>query len=153
MGSACTWYLWNKACLVYWHLLPWTLFFSLPQFLPGWDFDKAAMTISYTLKVANARFGGFSKLLFRWKGSIYKLLYKEFLVFILLYATLSVTYRWVGPLWINWVSLGILHLEERQDINKVTAQTPHLWVLYKHPSIGILHYEQSWMHSVMVLKC
>nr|XP_056700026.1 bestrophin-4 [Euleptes europaea] len=51
------------------------------------------MTVSYTLKVANARFGGFSKLLFRWKGSIYKLLYKEFLVFILLYAALSVTYR------------------------------------------------------------
>ncbi|XP_054837056.1 bestrophin-4 [Eublepharis macularius] len=51
------------------------------------------MTVSYTLKVANARFGGFSKLLFRWKGSIYKLLYKEFFVFILLYAILSVTYR------------------------------------------------------------
>ncbi|CAH2310589.1 bestrophin-4 [Pelobates cultripes] len=51
------------------------------------------MTISYTLKVANARFGGFSKLLFRWKGSIYKLLYKEFLVFVALYSLLSVTYR------------------------------------------------------------
>ncbi|XP_075040096.1 bestrophin-4 [Mixophyes fleayi] len=53
------------------------------------------MTISYTLKVANARFGGFSKLLFRWKGSIYKLLYKEFLVFISFYALLSVIYRYV----------------------------------------------------------
>nr|XP_060629396.1 bestrophin-4 [Anolis sagrei ordinatus] len=53
------------------------------------------MTVSYTLKVANARFGGFSKLLFRWKGSIYKLLYKEFLVFALLYAALSVTYRYL----------------------------------------------------------
>uniref|UniRef100_A0A8C8SRF7 Bestrophin homolog n=1 Tax=Pelusios castaneus TaxID=367368 RepID=A0A8C8SRF7_9SAUR len=51
------------------------------------------MTVSYTLKVANANFGGFSKLLFRWKGSIYKLLYKEFLVFAMLYATLSITYR------------------------------------------------------------
>ncbi|XP_028902586.1 bestrophin-4 [Ornithorhynchus anatinus] len=51
------------------------------------------MTVSYTLKVANARFGGFSKLLFRWRGSIYKLLYKEFLVFLSLYALLSVTYR------------------------------------------------------------
>ncbi|XP_073447605.1 bestrophin-4 [Aquarana catesbeiana] len=51
------------------------------------------MTVSYTLKVANARFGGFSKLLFRWKGSIYKLLYKEFLVFILLYSTFSIVYR------------------------------------------------------------
>ncbi|XP_053100018.1 bestrophin-4 [Hemicordylus capensis] len=53
------------------------------------------MTVSYTLKVANARFGGFSKLLFRWKGSIYKLLYKELFVFILLYATLSVVYRYL----------------------------------------------------------
>uniref|UniRef100_A0A8C5QU03 Bestrophin homolog n=1 Tax=Leptobrachium leishanense TaxID=445787 RepID=A0A8C5QU03_9ANUR len=51
------------------------------------------MTISYTLKVANARFGGFSKLLFRWKGSIYKLLYKEFLVFVALYTLFSATYR------------------------------------------------------------
>ncbi|XP_042190942.1 bestrophin-4 [Callorhinchus milii] len=51
------------------------------------------MTISYTLKVADARFAGFSKLLFRWKGSIYKLLYKEFIVFVILYSILSVTYR------------------------------------------------------------
>ncbi|XP_028667077.1 bestrophin-4 [Erpetoichthys calabaricus] len=51
------------------------------------------MTISYTLEVANARFAGFSKLLFRWKGSIYKLLYKEFLVFATLYTTLSLVYR------------------------------------------------------------
>ncbi|XP_065602446.1 bestrophin-4 [Cyrtonyx montezumae] len=51
------------------------------------------MTVSYTLKVANSRFGGFSKLLFRWKGSIYKLLYKEFIVFVVLYALLSIIYR------------------------------------------------------------
>ncbi|XP_005437473.1 bestrophin-4 [Falco cherrug] len=51
------------------------------------------MTISYTLEVANSRFGGFSKLLFRWKGSIYKLLYKEFIVFMVLYAALSFIYR------------------------------------------------------------
>ncbi|KAM9619893.1 bestrophin-4 [Morphnus guianensis] len=51
------------------------------------------MTISYTLKVANSHFGGFSKLLFRWKGSIYKLLYKEFIVFVALYALLSLVYR------------------------------------------------------------
>lgn len=51
------------------------------------------MTVSYTLKVANSRFWGFSKLLFRWKGSIYKLLYKEFIVFVVLYALLSIIYR------------------------------------------------------------
>ncbi|XP_071983272.1 bestrophin-4 [Engystomops pustulosus] len=51
------------------------------------------MTISYTLEVANARFAGFSKLLLRWKGSIYKLLYKELIVFSTCYAILSLTYR------------------------------------------------------------
>ncbi|XP_002715726.4 bestrophin-4 isoform X2 [Oryctolagus cuniculus] len=51
------------------------------------------MTVSYTLKVAEARFGGFSGLLLRWRGSIYKLLYKEFLLFMALYAVLSITYR------------------------------------------------------------
>ncbi|XP_036112657.1 bestrophin-4 [Molossus molossus] len=51
------------------------------------------MTVSYTLKVAEARFGGFSGLLLRWRGSIYKLLYKEFLLFAVLYALLSITYR------------------------------------------------------------
>ncbi|XP_053543384.1 bestrophin-4 isoform X2 [Ictalurus punctatus] len=53
------------------------------------------MTVSYTLEVANARFAGFTKLLFRWKGSIYKLLYKEFLVFCFLYGLFSVIYRCV----------------------------------------------------------
>ncbi|KAM3866162.1 bestrophin-4 [Diretmus argenteus] len=53
------------------------------------------MTVSYTLEVANATFGGFSKLLFRWKGSIYRLLYKEFLVFCVMYAFFSVFYRFL----------------------------------------------------------
>ncbi|NXA31459.1 BEST4 protein, partial [Eudromia elegans] len=53
------------------------------------------MTVSYTLKVANSHFGGFSKLLFRWKGSIYKLLYKEFIVFVVLYMALSLVYRYL----------------------------------------------------------
>ncbi|XP_068130323.1 bestrophin-2a [Hyperolius riggenbachi] len=51
------------------------------------------MTVTYTARVANARFGGFYKLLLLWRGSIYKLLYKEFLAFFIMYLTLSVTYR------------------------------------------------------------
>ncbi|GIX90214.1 bestrophin-3 [Caerostris darwini] len=51
------------------------------------------MTITYSLDVANTRFCGFAKLLGRWKGSIYKILWKEFLVFLLGYSLLSVTYR------------------------------------------------------------
>ncbi|XP_029440972.1 bestrophin-2 [Rhinatrema bivittatum] len=53
------------------------------------------MTVSYTARVANARFGGFYKLLVLWRGSIYKLLYKEFLLFCILYLGFSVTYRFL----------------------------------------------------------
>uniref|UniRef100_A0A8C3IHX1 Bestrophin homolog n=1 Tax=Chrysemys picta bellii TaxID=8478 RepID=A0A8C3IHX1_CHRPI len=53
------------------------------------------MTVTYTARVANARFGGFYKLLLLWRGSIYKLLYKEFLAFFVTYLGLSLTYRFV----------------------------------------------------------
>ncbi|KAF3857945.1 hypothetical protein F7725_011146 [Dissostichus mawsoni] len=53
------------------------------------------MTVSYTLEVADARFGGFCKLLLRWKGSIYKLLYKDFLLFCGVYVFFSVFYRFL----------------------------------------------------------
>ncbi|XP_077983379.1 bestrophin-4-like [Glandiceps talaboti] len=51
------------------------------------------MTVTYSLKVANASLTAFSSLLFRWRGSIYKLLYREMLIFISLYYLLSVIYR------------------------------------------------------------
>lgn len=53
----------------------------------------AAMTVTYTARVANARFGGFSKLLLLWRGSIYKLLWRELLCFLGLYMALSAAYR------------------------------------------------------------
>ncbi|KAM4603280.1 bestrophin-2a [Polymixia lowei] len=51
------------------------------------------MTVTYTARVANARFCGFSKLLLAWKGSIYKVLYKEFMAFFAMYTAISITYR------------------------------------------------------------
>ncbi|XP_028633354.1 bestrophin-1 [Grammomys surdaster] len=53
------------------------------------------MTITYTSKVANARLGSFSCLLLYWRGSIYKLLYGEFLVFMFLYYFIRGLYRMV----------------------------------------------------------
>lgn len=53
----------------------------------------AVMTVTYTNRVADARLGTFSQLLLQWKGSIYKLLYSEFLIFISLYFTISLIYR------------------------------------------------------------
>ncbi|XP_055349583.1 bestrophin-2-like [Paramacrobiotus metropolitanus] len=51
------------------------------------------MTISYQLKVANATFAGFPRLLLRWRGSVYKLMYKEFLLYAFCYALMSCVYR------------------------------------------------------------
>ncbi|KAG8005462.1 Bestrophin-3 [Nibea albiflora] len=53
------------------------------------------MTVTYSSKVANASFFGFHQLLLRWRGSIYKLLYREFILFALLYTVLSIVYRLV----------------------------------------------------------
>ncbi|XP_033838137.1 bestrophin-2 [Periophthalmus magnuspinnatus] len=53
------------------------------------------MTVSYSLEVANARFWGFSRLLFRWKGSIYRLVYKECVVFCVVYLFFSIFYRFL----------------------------------------------------------
>ena len=51
------------------------------------------MTISYQYNVATASFAGFPRLLARWKGSVYKLVFKEVLVYAGLYVLMSVMYR------------------------------------------------------------
>ena len=54
------------------------------------------MTVSYTADVANAsKFGCFTKILRRWKGSVYKLIYKELAAYILCYFILNIFYRTV----------------------------------------------------------
>uniref|UniRef100_A0A8C5R2B0 Bestrophin homolog n=1 Tax=Leptobrachium leishanense TaxID=445787 RepID=A0A8C5R2B0_9ANUR len=53
------------------------------------------MTVTYSSKVANASFFGFHRLLVKWRGSIYKLLYREFFLFIGLYTALSIIYRFL----------------------------------------------------------
>ena len=52
------------------------------------------MTVSYTGDVGNASsFGCFNKILLRWRGSVYKLIYKELLAYISLYLVINLTYR------------------------------------------------------------
>lgn len=52
------------------------------------------MTISYTADVANASaFGCFTRILIKWRGSVYKLIYKELLVYMLCYLILNGIYR------------------------------------------------------------
>ncbi|KAL4708792.1 hypothetical protein ACJJTC_011756 [Scirpophaga incertulas] len=52
------------------------------------------MTVTYTGEVATCRgFGTFLKVLYKWRGSIYKLVWLDLLVFLLIYYLLSLTYR------------------------------------------------------------
>ncbi|XP_012159035.1 bestrophin-1 isoform X4 [Ceratitis capitata] len=52
------------------------------------------MTVTYTAEVATCRgFGCFLKLLRRWRGSIYKLVWLDLLAFLFLYYLLSIVYR------------------------------------------------------------
>ncbi|KAE8744425.1 hypothetical protein FOCC_FOCC008900 [Frankliniella occidentalis] len=52
------------------------------------------MTVTYTAEVATCRgFGCFLKLLTRWRGSIYKLVWPDLATFLFLYYTLNLTYR------------------------------------------------------------
>ncbi|XP_035898407.1 bestrophin-4 isoform X1 [Anopheles stephensi] len=52
------------------------------------------MTVTYTAEVATCRgFGCFLKLLVRWRGSIYKLVWLDLTCFLLLYYVLNITYR------------------------------------------------------------
>uniref|UniRef100_T1JH91 Bestrophin homolog n=1 Tax=Strigamia maritima TaxID=126957 RepID=T1JH91_STRMM len=51
------------------------------------------MTVSYQYDVACSTSGGFTRLLFKWKGSVYKLVYRELIWFCIAYATVSIVYR------------------------------------------------------------
>ncbi|OBS58756.1 hypothetical protein A6R68_10084 [Neotoma lepida] len=53
------------------------------------------MTVTYTNKVANARLGSFSCLLLCWRGSMYKLMGGEFLIFMFLYYAIRGVYRMI----------------------------------------------------------
>ncbi|KAK3914123.1 Bestrophin-2 [Frankliniella fusca] len=51
------------------------------------------MTVSYQYEVASSTSGGFTRLLFMWRGSLYKLIYRELLLFLLAFGILSALYR------------------------------------------------------------
>lgn len=51
------------------------------------------MAITYSSAVATASYGAFFRLLSRWKGSIYKLIWVDLLVFAILYSTIALVYH------------------------------------------------------------
>lgn len=70
------------------------------------------MTVTYSRRVADAGLGTFFHLLLRWKGSIYKLLYRELIIFTLLYYFFSIVYRYSGNFFPKRLCQGSLRFSE-----------------------------------------
>ncbi|XP_040566717.1 bestrophin-4 [Lepeophtheirus salmonis] len=51
------------------------------------------MTVSYAAKISTVKVGVFFKLLFTWTGSVYKLIWFEFMAYLVLYFSISILYR------------------------------------------------------------
>ena len=51
------------------------------------------MTISYQNAVGSSTAGGFTALIFKWRGSIYQLIYRELLIYLSAYVLTSLVYR------------------------------------------------------------
>jgi len=51
------------------------------------------MTVSYQSKVSSSSSAGFTKLLFLWRGSLYQVLYRELLLFMVAFVIISAMYR------------------------------------------------------------
>ena len=63
------------------------------KMISGWfTHSKIRMATSYIHEVWSGK-GAFIRLLDRWKGSVYKLVWREMLVYVSIYTTLSLIYR------------------------------------------------------------
>ncbi|XP_050692417.1 bestrophin-2-like isoform X2 [Eriocheir sinensis] len=71
------------------------------------------MTVRYAHLVSDYRFGSFLRILFRWKGSVYKMVWQDMLVYVLLYYAISLVYRFA------------LTEEERRVFEKVSIHVSH----------------------------
>lgn len=59
------------------------------------------MTVSYQSDVASSTSGGLFRLLWRWRGSVWKLVYMELFAFLAAYILLAVAYDFLLPEWLQ----------------------------------------------------
>uniref|UniRef100_A0A914X1I3 Bestrophin homolog n=1 Tax=Plectus sambesii TaxID=2011161 RepID=A0A914X1I3_9BILA len=53
------------------------------------------MTVSYVLDVSSSTYLSFTKLLLRWRGSLWKVVWRELVLWLSLHTILGLTYRFV----------------------------------------------------------
>ncbi|XP_047500711.1 bestrophin-2-like isoform X1 [Penaeus chinensis] len=79
------------------------------------------MTVPYTHKIASQGFGSIFKVLLRWTGSVYKMVWQEVLVYLLLYYSISFIYRFALPETImRWFERLVMHIAVFRNIIPVS---------------------------------
>ena len=109
------------------------------------------MTVSYQSDVASSTSGGLFRLLWRWRGSVWKLVYMELFAFLAAYVFLAVAYDFLMPDWMQrsvssrsdcCVSVSVsqtLLLRERETPTSMCVLS--IVILRASPS-GITHTER-----------
>uniref|UniRef100_T1KST6 Bestrophin homolog n=1 Tax=Tetranychus urticae TaxID=32264 RepID=T1KST6_TETUR len=98
------------------------------------------MTVTYTLSVAESRLSGFPRLLIKWKGSIYKLLYREMIIFCFFFYLIHLIYH------------RVLSQNQQRIFNKLsdycdtyTNFIPLSFVLGFYVTIVVTRWWQQWL--------
>ncbi|KAG7172151.1 Bestrophin-2-like 1 [Homarus americanus] len=80
------------------------------------------MTVKYTDTVATVgSFGSFFKLLMKWRGSVYKMIWQDMLVYLVLYTLLSLVYRLaLPPLAKEYFEMLVIHCARFRDLIPVS---------------------------------
>ncbi|EJW72797.1 hypothetical protein WUBG_16301, partial [Wuchereria bancrofti] len=77
------------------------------------------MTVQYNLDVSTSRPWTLFKLLFRWRGSIWKSVTLELFVWLLLFAVISVIYRFVlSKEQVRYITYNSINRNNRKSIAK-----------------------------------
>ncbi|KAJ1357737.1 Bestrophin 22 [Parelaphostrongylus tenuis] len=76
------------------------------------------MTISYTLDVSQTNIESFLKLIFRWRGSVWKAVCAQLLIWTAAFSLISCVYRYVlSPEQQNWFEHLVKYLDSKLDSN------------------------------------
>ncbi|XP_035826183.1 bestrophin-3, partial [Aplysia californica] len=111
------------------------------------------MTIIYQYRVATTSLGGFLKLLRAWRGSVYKLLYKELCIFLVCYASLSLLYRLALTPWQRSIFESIV-----LELHAVSSSIPLSFVLGFYVTVIVQRWWQQfsnvpWPDRTLFITC
>lgn len=110
------------------------------------------MTVSYQSDVASSTSGGLFRLLWRWRGSVWKLVYLELFAFCAAYLSLALAYDFLFPEWLQRLVTPSPASSSSSCINKMyplCLSSPFKQVLRKgrHLVLSVCWNDSNGFHS------